>query len=373
VAIIVAVTAGLAADYPHHPVNLSLFRPLSTNRNPDISTNFRLNLIYGRVGSVKGVDLSGVVGPVAGDVVGFQASGVYSHVGGKFTGAAVTGIASYVRSDLVGVQFAGLVNFVQGDLLGFQFADLFNYVEGDVLGFQATPLFNLVDGDVKYVQFATIVNAIAGDFTGAQISTGLNYVNETVTGAQAGLFGFAKEVRGVQISAGNVAGRTSGVQIGVVNYAKRSEGLAIGMVNVAGNGEADWVTFASNLAAVNTGIRTSRRGFYSMLTVGVADLKAKRNDTGFLSWHYGHAFPVGGGWSLDADVGFVHIIPSSSADPAVNTKSHFAVQARLLAEFRVSEKARLFAGGGVSGVFSEYSSSAESETDPLVVAGLSLF
>ena len=144
-----------AEEYPHHPVNLSLFYPISTNQNPDVSTYCRLNLIYGDIGAVRGVDLNGIVGRTRRDMTGVQFTGLYSHIEGELAGVAVSGIANYVQSDALGFQYSGMVNFVRGDFTGFQFANLFNYVEGDVLGAQTTALFNLNDGDVKYWQYST--------------------------------------------------------------------------------------------------------------------------------------------------------------------------------------------------------------------------
>jgi hypothetical protein len=360
-------------EYPHHPVNFSLFYPISTNQDPEVSTNFRLNLIYSDIGAVRGVDISGIVGRVRREMIGLQVNGIYSHIGGEFTGVGVSGFANYVKSDVRGVQYAGLVNFVRGDFAGFQFANLFNYVEGAMVGAQATALFNLNDDDVKYFQAATMANAVAGDFTGVQAAGGLNYVNEAMVGGQLALCNFAKYMNGVQIGLGNIAGTASGVQVGFVNYAVNLDGVPIGVINISGEGGGDWVTFGSNLAAISTGVRTVHRRFYSFFAIGVGDLQDKRNDTAFLSWNYGYAIPVVDRWSIGVDVGYVHIMPTPSSDPDVNGKAHFAIQGRAIAEVRFSEKVAIFGGGGVSQRYTEFSSDASSSTDPLVVLGISLY
>lgn len=367
------VSAG-TGGYPHHPVNLSFFYPISTNQDPEISTNFRLNVIYGDIGAVRGVDINGVVGRIRRDMVGFQANGIYSHIGGEFRGVAVSGIANYVKADAAGMQFAGLVNFVRGGFVGLQLANLFNYVEGEMAGAQATALFNLNDGDMKYFQFSSIANAVAGDVRGAQVAVGLNYVNESMAGGQLALCNFAKYLTGVQIGLGNVAGAAHGVQVGFVNLANQLDGVPIGMINyVRDGGDSDWITYASNLAAVNTGVRTTYRRFYSFLAIGVGDLEDDRSHTAFLSWHYGHTIPVAAGWSIGLDLGYVHIMPTSSSDPDVNTRAHFAVQGRAIAEVEFSGRFKMFGGGGVSQRYTEYSSDSSSSTDPLVVLGVSLY
>jgi hypothetical protein len=145
------------------------------------------------------------------------------------------------------------------------------------------------------------------------------------------------------------------------------------VINYTEEGDADWVTFASSLAAMSSGVRTTHRGFYSIFAGGVGDLKEDRNNTAFISWHYGYAVPVSAAWNLGIDAGFVHIVPAPGDDPEVSTDLHYAVQGRLLAEYRISEKTRVFGGAGVSTIFSEYSSDASSETDPLVLLGVSLY
>jgi hypothetical protein len=82
---------------------------------------------------------------------------------------------------------------------------------------------------------------------------------------------------------------------------------------------------------------------------------------------------VRGNWSIGVDAGYVHIMPTPSEAPSVNDKTHFAVQGRVLLELRLSDKARIFGGGGVSVVYPEYSSSVSGETDPLLVLGVSLY
>lgn len=360
-------------EYPNHPVNLSFLYPVSTNQNPEVSTYFRLNLIYGDIGAVRGVDLNGIGGRIRRDMVGFQVNGIYSNIQGDLRGVSVSGAANFVQSDAMGLQYAGLVNFVRGDFTGFQLANLFNYVEGEMLGVQVTGIFNLNDGDVKYFQLSTIANAVAGDVTGVQASGGINYVNETMVGGQLALCNFAKYMKGIQIGIGNVAGYVNGVQVGFINVTKEIDGIPIGMFNFMEDGDVDWITYASNLATINTGVRSIYRHFYSFLAIGVGDLQDSRNDTAFLSWHYGYAVPVAGRWKFGADLGYVHIMPTPSADPSVNTKNQFAIQARGTAEIVFSENFKIFGGVGVSQRFSAYSSSNSSTTDPLVMLGFSLY
>jgi hypothetical protein len=176
----------------------------------------------------------------------------------------------------------------------------------------------------------------------------------------------------MQLGIVNVAGLVHGTQIGALNIANHIDGVPVGLVNWTEDGDKGMVMFASSLAAFNAGIRTEVNGIYSMLTLGAADLKEPRGDTGFISWHTGHVFPLTGRWGLATDLGFVHFIPRTVDDPEVNDRLHFALQARVLLETAVSTRWTVFGGGGASLIFSEYSKDATSDLDPLVVAGVVL-
>ena len=365
--------SGAYSEPGHHPVNASLLYPISTNRDPAVSTNFCLNLLYGRVGALHGVDLSGVYGRVDGPVRGVQVTGLLSTVTGTFRGASLTGLVNYGGGDARGIQVSGLVNYGRGNFSGIQYAGFFNFVEQDFRGVQLTTLYNLASQDARWVQVSSVVNAVAGHFEGIQLSGGINYVQEDVKGFQVGLAAFAASFRGAQVGLVNFTGKAQGLQLGLVNVARQNEGHAFGLVNYADNGGVDWVSFATNLAAFNTGVRTSLRGFYSMFTAGLGDVQEERGDTGFFTWNYGYGFALTSGWTLDADLGFVHIIPRKSDDPNETTRLHYAGQARVLGEYRWSPRTALFFGGGLSAIVSEYSMDATTEYEPLAGLGISLF
>ena len=148
-ALIGFVPARAPAQPAHHPVNLSLFYPLSTNRDPAVSTNLRLNLLYGRVGAIRGLDLSGITGRVDGPVRGVQVTGIVSSVSGEFRGVALTGLLNYGGAGGKGVQVSGLANFGRGGFRGAQYASFFNFVEGEFAGAQVTGFYNLANEDAR--------------------------------------------------------------------------------------------------------------------------------------------------------------------------------------------------------------------------------
>jgi hypothetical protein len=373
---LVATPAAVRAqDVPSHPVNVSLFYPISTNQDATILTYFRLNLLYGRVGYIKGVDIGTVVNRTDVNMRGVQLTGVYSHTGADLRGATLTGGINYVGGNARAIQVAGLVNFNRSWFRGFQYATLFNFVQERFVGVQWSAVFNLANADAKGFQLSSFANLTAGNVHGIQMAAAVNYANERMKGMQIGALNFAQEVEGAQVGVVNLAGEARGMMIGVINYGRDLDVLPIGMVNWDSNDRnADWSIYATNLSLANTGLRTIIKRYVSTLAVGIGDLDEERDDTAFLSWYYGYYFPLGseGRWWITPELGYVHVMPQSTEEGKLN-ELHFMLQARVTADVRVADMARLFFGGGVSVRFSEYSSTAITKTDPLIVAGVALW
>jgi hypothetical protein len=368
-------TPSNAQTVEHKPVNLSFVYPLSTNSTPDVSTSFRLSLLYGRLHSIRGLDLNLGVSLLHGDMQGLQLTGLYSQIEGDLKGVSLGFGPAYVKGNAQGIQMSVLPNLVMGEFEGFQYSTLFNFLAGDLSGAQATTLFNLNDAGGGFLQFAGVANAVGGDFKGIQAAAGFNFSRAEFSGAQIALTNIAAKMNGLQVGAINLAGAyDGGLQIGALNWVRSHDGIPIGLFNYSEeNGSVDWITYAGSLSLINTGVRTTINRYYAMLTVGGNDADAEVEDTAFLTWNFGYQAPLGEKWGLGGDLGMAHIMPKASDDPAVNDKLQFAVQARILGEYQFSPKVAVFAAGGVSWRFSEYSSSADSEVSPLITAGISLF
>jgi hypothetical protein len=355
-----------SAQSKHSFINLALWYPASTNRNPDDSANFRLSLIYGRLGTVKGLDLNLIAALLHEDMKGLALTGIYSEVRGQIQGIQLTGVANYVHGDAAGLQASILANIDRGRFTGLQYSTLFNYLGGGLSGVQLSAVLNMTGDDASFLQLAAVSNVSGGSFKGLQVGTFFNYTYDEFAGVQIGGGNYAHTMRGVQVGLGNFARTSNGLQIGFLNQVDQQNGVPIGLINIADNGGVDWVTFGSSLALVNTGIRTVLRNFYSMLTVGGYDLKTGKSETGFINWNFGYAIPFSRSLSLDLDLGYSHISTEGR-------RPWYALQARALLDIRISRMVAVFGGGGVATTFSEYSSKASSETDPLGVIGISLF
>ena len=294
-------------------------------------------------------------------------------IAGDFKGIGLTGLVNNFYGDVSGIQISSLVNFNHQHMTGLQYATLFNSVGGGFSGAQVSPVLNTNRGDGGFLQLAGLANMNEGDFKGGQIGL-FNFSSDQYSGFQAGLFNAAAWMRGVQAGFINMAWEPHGLQLGVLNLAQDSQGMPIGLINIdETGGGADWVVFGSNLASVGTGVRTTVNRWYSVFWAGYGDQQGDVKETGFVGWNYGYSFPLSKKWNLDVDLGFVNIMPEAQDDPDVNDKLHYALQARALVEVRFSPKFAAFAGGGVSSIYSEYSSNAQQETEPNVVLGISLF
>ena len=368
-----AAAAPARAESPSAPVVLSLLYPISTNQNPDVSTGFELSVLHGKVGSLRGLGVNGAVSLVGRDFKGIQLTGLYSQVGGEIHGIQLTGAVNYAEADVRALQLAGLVNVDRADFGGFQYAWLFNLVGGEVRGIQGSSLLNLAEGGGKGAQLSGFANATGGGFGGVQMASGFNFVSGASRGVQLAGVNMAIEARGVQIGLANFGRTTTGLQVGVFNSGGNQQGLPVGMINLAENGSVEWVSYASNLVGFNTGVRTSIRRFYSMLTAGVPDVQGDVSKALVLTWNYGYAIPAGPKNSIGIDVGFAHYIPETVDDPNENDRLHFALQGRGLFERTLSSKMRGFVGAGVAQIYSEYGSGASSETEPLFFGGVALY
>ena len=373
VSLAIAVATPAAAAPAKKPIVLALLYPISTNRDPQVATSVHLSVLYGRVGSVNALGIHGIATLTGGDVQALQLTGVYSQIYGKAKGIHLTGAASYVKGDESGIHVSGIANIAGGKLRGFQWAGLVNMAGKGMTGIQATTLFNLADGDGRGVQLSGLANSSGGSFDGWQVAPGFNYANGRIVGLQFGGVNVAVTSEGTQIGVANFTTTAHGLQMGAFNSAVDQKGVPFGMVNLAKNGDVDWITYGSNLGAVNTGVCTSIRRFYSMLTVGLPDVQGDVSKAMILTWNYGYAIPAGRKTSVGLDLGFAHYIPEKVDDPNENDRLHFSLQARAMVERTFSPKAKGFIGGGVARISDEYRMDAPFETEPLVFGGVALY
>jgi hypothetical protein len=362
-------------EHPHQSVNLSLFWPAATNSDPLATASVRLNLIHGRLGAVKAFDLNGIVGRTYGDVSGLQLTGAYSRTDGELRGVSLAGGINYVGTDARWAQFGFLASYTRGKLRGVQGAVGLSLVTGGFEGVQLASGFNLNEGDAVGLQFAGLTNGSRGELRGVQLA-GFSNAAVSVRGAQIAAVNLAGDLTGAALGGVNYYGRdVHGVTVGALNWTEGyHHGLPFGLVNLARNGRVEAIVFSSNLSAVNAGIRTEVNRFYSMLTGGTVDVLDEIDGTIFVTWNFGYEFVRAGGFTLGADVGYVHVGPGRTDDPDKNGEPHPGFQVRGLVDYRFSDRFSVFGGGGVTALGTSYDDDGGSSTsEPLVFAGVSLF
>lgn len=376
-----ALSTGLAVpcvaqpdhNTPHHFASLQLFHPLATSPDPETTTNFRLSVLYGRSGGVHGLDLNLVTGVTSGDVLALQATGLYSRTGGLFQGLSVTGGLSHLESGGAGFQIAGLANYDEDAFAGLQMAGILNYTDRGFAGAQLSSVLNVNDGAGTFLQLATLANINAGPFAGFQASVFLNAANSRMGGGQLGILNFAESMNGVQVGVFNMAREFHGLRVGIVNTGHEIGGTAIGLVNRDLHSRKEWLFYGSNLSLVNIGYRTVLNDWSSVVSTGYGDAKGDVGETLFFGWNFGRNIPLNDQWDLTVDLGFQHIIPKAVNNPLENDRLHYALQARLLGDYRLTDHLGLVGSVGASSVFSEYTSDASSETDFHFTAGIVLY
>ncbi len=376
--LLLALTVGFnafGAD-DHHPVSLQFFHSLATSPNPDTDTNFRLALLYGRSGDISGFDLSGAASLTGGDFSGVQVTGLYSQVRGTFRGLSVTAGVQHHKSQASGLQISGLANFHQDLFTGVQVAGSLNYSHRGFQGIQISSLMNLNDGHGSFLQTSAIANVNVKTYQGLQLAGILNFTGQETQGAQAALFNFAVQMSGAQVGVVNMARDFSGLQAGIINISDQIEGTPFGVVNLTDDGEINALAYASNLGLFNLGLRTVVNQWSSVLSLGYSDVSGcdqVAQNAGFLGWHFGRQVPLGEKLILTLDAGYLHIIPQGYEEPEIHDEPHFALQLRAFVDFPLGETVGLFAGGGLSTIFSEYTTHARSCSEGHVFAGISLF
>jgi len=386
------------------PVNLAIWYPLSVNRTETADVGVNLSLIYGRVGDVGMLDLSGIASVVEYDARWLQLTGVAGVVGERFDGIQFAGAANVVGENLSGIQIGGAANIAGEAADGLQLAGFANIAGKTLQGMQLSGFANVAGDGAEGLQFTGFANVTGDAMQGMQIGGFANIGGNVVEGLQLAGFasiagdgmegiqasGFANiaggDVDGLQVAGfANIAGENlEGWQLGVVNVAgNEARGLQMGVANVAGEQRGlplglylreeeavilDFVLYGSSLGAANMGIYTEANRWYSMVSLGSFNLSQEIDEALISAWHFGRRFPVGD-WDLGLDLGVLHVDNEELFRSGPNDRE--AVQARVLATRIVADHAAVFAGAGLTWLYDREAEDGEGE--PLFLAGVRVF
>lgn len=401
----------LTADLQSEPrgrhlfFNLSIFYPVSINQSIYDSTNINLSLFYGRVGQVHGFDLAGGVSAVEDNVKGLQVAGLAGVCGSSLTGVQMAGLFAVAGDELSGLQVSGLFNVCGEDGEGLQASSFMNVTGNSFRGIQAAGFMNVAGEESKGLQAAGLMNVTGNAYQGIQAAGGWNVVGESCRGIQAaGLFNVTGETfrglqaagifnvagerlnglqvssmnaastsAGVQIGLANAAGDLEGVQIGLVNYSKNTNGVPVGLVNISKyDGRMRWISWASNLTGVNSGVKFSIKRIYSIVALGSINFTDDMNECLAYSCFYGLSFPLDS-FSLNTDIGYMYMDNATLFRSQMGEPDQQAITLRASLNKRLSNTLSLFAGGGLSHIMERGAPAGSSEFQPVFFAGLELF
>ena len=284
------------------PFLFSFFDNANPTMNPfaELTTNFHLTIISGRVGSVNGLQVGGFVNHVKYDFTGYDATGIFSTIGGDYSGFQTTGIYGRVEGSFVGIQDAGIYSFIGSDFLGIQTTGITNKVEGSFKGIQT-----------------------------------------------AGISNNAKQFKGLQIAGiVNRADHVNGLQIGLVNLSEKLDGIAIGLVNISKAGSIHGVGWSGGAMEMNAGIKFAPNDYwYTILSLSRGGDFTDDEDETSMGYYMGFRFPLLPMFFAELDMGGNSIFMGDLLDDHEwEDKVSRALETRASLVFRLHKRLSLFAG-----------------------------
>lgn len=373
----------------HYVVNFSLYYPISLNQSEYDSVNFNLSLAYGKVGSVRGLDISAGGSVINGDLVGIQLCGLMGVVGDTGRGMQISGLINVAGDSFYGIQGSGLINIVGDDFKGIQSTGLISVAGQDGFGLQMSGLasvagetfngiqtsgiFSVTGEEFKGIQAAGIFSVAGESCFGLQASGVFNVTGNVLRGLQTAPFNVAAHSEGLQIGVVNVAGTSKGVQIGVVNYTQEENtGVPFGLVNLARNGRIRGILWGGNSVAATAGVKFAVNNLYSILSIGYGNLEDNIGESLTYGFHYGAMFPVGN-LSLGADLGYRFRDNKRLFRHTELLPDQFMFEGRVLLDIPLSGGFSLVLGAGGSYVFDTGESMRNGKLKPQFIAGIEFF
>ena len=248
------------------------------------------------------------------------------------------GVISSVAADGGhGVQLSGVSNTS---------AHLFN-------GLQLSSISNITAGMDKGVQLSGILNASSAMQRGLQLGT-INYA-DSLNGAQIGVFNIARK-------------RPKGWQVGLINMSYDSIGHKVGLVNINPMTDIDIMLYGGSSTKANLAVRYRNKSTYSIWGVGTHFMGLDSKFSGAVFYRLGLYKQLSPKWSVSGDVGYYHV-ETFSRENSVKPERLYSLQARLNADYRISEKYGAFASVGW-GLTRYYDRNETYRNRPLVELGL---
>ena len=250
-----AGVSGYAQDseaLKYFPGQASFFYPAGTSgqNSVDYRYGFSLNVLWGKVGAVKGVEAGGMFNRAAADVAGLQAAGMGNRAG-NVKGVQAGGLFN-IAHNAAGLQAGGVFN-VARNTSGMQTAGVFN--AADTVALQTGGIANLAQ-KARAIQVAGVVN-LTGEHCGFQ-AAGIANINQSASGAGfAGILNRTKTMK-------------NGFRLSLISVVDTVEaGIPVAFVNIVKKGFYDEfaVSFA-DYANVSLSYKAGLRRFYTVYSAG---------------------------------------------------------------------------------------------------------
>ncbi len=133
-----------------------------------------------------------------------------------------------------------------------------------------------------------------------------------------------------------------------------------------------WVTSGSNVTQITTGGRYTWRDWYGQLDMGGYSATEDFENNFFLGLSGGRRVALHRHLHLGGELGYRHIMPDGTDDPAINTEHHFSLSLRLKLELSLNRHLGFFIGTGIDWLYSGYSLGSPKNDEGLVFWGVSV-
>jgi len=134
-----------------------------------------------------------------------------------------------------------------------------------------------------------------------------------------------------------------------------------------------WVTAGSNVTQITTGARvTWLNNWYGQADIGGYSATDDFEANFFLGANGGRRLALHRRVHLAVELGYRHIMPDDTDDPAVNTDRHFSLSARLKLELTLNRHFGAFIGTGIDRLYRGYSLGSAHRDTGLFFWGVSL-
>ncbi len=133
-----------------------------------------------------------------------------------------------------------------------------------------------------------------------------------------------------------------------------------------------WITYGTDITEITTGARFIHHNWYSETCLGGFSAFDNRESAFFLSQNLGRRFSLASWLYVAGDLGYRHIIPDGSENPAIDTGKYFTLEARLKLEANYNQHLSAFVGIGSTNIYNGYSLSSDSHNETILFWGVGL-